>query len=231
LDDNTLKEELLRMTDLHTELVAEGNWADAVVSAEVSRLVVDVERFREDKEESMAAVGMGAVYTQTHNQRIMRRLMPERREELLKRYYDPHHLKLEQTVDSAIARTGRCLIIDVHSFPSTPLPCDSDQDKDRPQICIGTDDYHTPVPLAKATMEFYRKQGYIVKQNSPFSGSIVPRSYYLKAPLVQSIMIEINRSIIHDEKTGAIQAGGLEILKGVRLLVEEVSAYCRQSGQ
>jgi hypothetical protein len=84
------------------------------------------------------------------------------------------------------------------------------------------------VPLAKATTEFYRKRDYRVKQNAPFSGSIVPLSYYRKEPMVQSIMIEINRSIVHDEMTGALQPEGLEILiKGIKLLAESVSVFCR----
>jgi len=98
LSDDALNTELLCMTDLHTELAGRGNWAYAVVAANVSRLVVDVERFRDDSEECMAAKGMGAGYTHTHDGSLFRRITSVRREELLRRYYDTHHLRLEKAV-------------------------------------------------------------------------------------------------------------------------------------
>ena len=41
---------------------------------------------------------------------------------------------------------------------------------------------------------------YITKINSPFSGSIVPIRFYGKNRNVQSVMIELNRSLYMDEK-------------------------------
>jgi hypothetical protein len=35
-------------------------------------------------------------------------------------------------------------MIDSHSFPNQPLPCDDSQATDRPVICLGTDALHTP---------------------------------------------------------------------------------------
>lgn len=48
LSNEELQNEILKMTDFHTELSAAGNWAEFVMAAEVSRLVCDVERFRDD---------------------------------------------------------------------------------------------------------------------------------------------------------------------------------------
>jgi hypothetical protein len=56
----------------------------------------------------------------------------------------PHHARLTDAVDAALSEDGHCLIIDIHSFSSHPLPHEHDQDLDRPEICIGTDQFHSP---------------------------------------------------------------------------------------
>jgi hypothetical protein len=41
-------------------------------------------------------------------------------------------------------RHDHCLIIDVHSFSSVPLPHEPDQTPRRPEVCIGFDRFHSP---------------------------------------------------------------------------------------
>ncbi len=93
------------------------------------------------------------------------------------------------------------LIIDCHSFPAIPLPYESNQSPDRPDICIGTDDFHTPKALTNQFVDLFKQRGYSVAINRPFSGSVVPGVYYQKNENVQSIMIEINRRLYMNEKT------------------------------
>jgi N-formylglutamate amidohydrolase len=49
------------------------------------------------------------------------------RESFLDRWYWPHHLHLERMVNDVVARSGCCLIVDCHSFPSIALPYEPDQ--------------------------------------------------------------------------------------------------------
>jgi N-formylglutamate deformylase len=93
----------------------------------------------------MAAKGMRALYTHdTKDKRFRSTLTGPKREKLLNKYYRPHHAQLTHLVQDAIARSNRVLIIDAHSFPNRPLPCDDGQATDRPDICLGTDAFHTP---------------------------------------------------------------------------------------
>jgi hypothetical protein len=109
----------------------------------VSRLVVDPERFRNDADEPMVARGMGAIYTRLSTGEPLRSLGETERRWLMETYYDPHHAKLENAVADALVRFGRCLIIDVHSFSSAPLPHEPDQTVPRPEVCIGFDKFHS----------------------------------------------------------------------------------------
>jgi N-formylglutamate amidohydrolase len=66
------------------------------------------------------------------------------RDRLIETWYRPHHQKLTVSVEQLIADGGSCIIVDCHSFSSRPLPHEPDQDPARPDICIGSDDWHTP---------------------------------------------------------------------------------------
>ncbi|MBR0092762.1 MAG: N-formylglutamate amidohydrolase [Lachnospiraceae bacterium] len=188
----------------------------------VSRLVCDVERFRDDAKEIMSRKGMGAIYTSCHDHSRLR-VMPEaHKEHLLKTYYDPYHKSFENMVQDRLDVFGHCLIIDGHSFPGIPLPYEIDQSKERPDICIGTDDFHTPGEMVDMLRVFFRKQGYTVALNAPFAGAIVPARYYRNNSNVQSLMIEINRGLYIDhqvrkkpqyEKIKTDIAGAIRMLK------------------
>lgn len=192
------------MTDAYTDELFSSALAEAgSVVFPVSRLILDPERFKDDAEEPMAARGMGVVYERTSDGATLRkRPRAEERDDLLDRFYRPHHADLTRCVSTTVARCGRCLIIDGHSFPSVPLPYEQDQDKDRPDICIGVDDFHTPAALRDAAVAAAKNLGWSVLVDRPFAGAIVPLTHYRKDSRVASIMVEVNRRIYMDEHTG-----------------------------
>ena len=102
--------ELRLMTDWYTDELFEFPAPRLVFP--VSRLVCDPERFREDENEPMSRVGMGACYTRTHDGRPLRLLAPAAREAILRRWYDPHHRRLTELTRRALLRRGACLIVD-----------------------------------------------------------------------------------------------------------------------
>jgi N-formylglutamate deformylase len=146
LDDAVLNTELLRMTDAHTDELFPPTPVEAGrVIVPVSRLVCDVERFPSDENELMAARGMGAIHTRTSLGEVLR-APPDAtsRQALLDRWYWPHHLKLERIVNDVAARSGVCLIIDCHSFPSVALPYEVDQTAHRADFLY----WHGFIPYA-----------------------------------------------------------------------------------
>ena len=123
-------------------------------------------------------------------------------EVLLNAYYRPHHQRLADAVDAELKREGRAVILDCHSFLSMPLPYERDQNPERPDICIGTDDHHTAGALLEAVKDQCRAEGISFGVNRPFAGCIVPMAHFAKNRDVCSIMLEVNRRLYLDEKTG-----------------------------
>lgn len=222
LDDQELKNEILKMTDHFTvRLFCSDIAPQNIVRASVSRLVVDVERFVEDSAEPMSGKGMGVIYTQTSDGRPLRRPMsPNERRLLLERYYIPHHQSLEQRVDEKLGRYGKCLVLDCHSFPSAALPYEgSAAGEKRPDICVGTDRFHTPPELAEGLIMEFSAVGFRVALNYPFAGVVVPISRYKQDNRVHAVMVEINRNLYMDEATGEPNNSLPELGKFVRATI------------
>ncbi|MDT0392980.1 N-formylglutamate amidohydrolase [Streptomyces dubilierae] len=222
LDDEALARELDHITDAHTDRLAEAAAGRAAVTPwrfvnRLSRLVVDPERFPDEREE-MRAVGMGAVYTRTTHGAALR---PEDFEAgpLVERYFLPYARAMTRAVTDRLAATGRAVIVDVHSYPSRRLPYELHGDGPRPPVCLGTDAFHTSPALLAAAREAFGETGL----DSPFGGTYVPLEFYGLDPRVEALMVEIRRDTYMTEPGGA--AGpGLERLAGaLAALVDAVS--------
>jgi N-formylglutamate deformylase len=226
-DNRTLALELLRMTDAFTDdLFAPTPFEAARVVFPVSRLVCDVERFPDDANEPMALRGMGAVYVKTTDGRPLRaHLTAAERARLIETWYRPHHQKLTQSVEELIAAARSCTIVDCHSFSSRPLPHEPDQDPARPDICIGTDDWHTPARLRDELVAAASAAEFSVLVDRPFAGALVPAKHYRREPRVRAVMIEINRKLYIDEQTGERLPSFGEIRQAVSEMLAVVGRY------
>ena len=226
LSDAELDDEVLKMTDHFTkDLFADGVRDSQIVAAPISRLVVDMERFEDDSEEPMSKIGMGVIYTHTHNGEMLRReINQEERENLLNEWYRPHHQLLSYAVEKSVQCYNRCLIIDCHSFPRAALPYENAARINRPELCIGTDEYHTPKELSDSLVLAFEDSGRSVSLNDPFSGSLVPKDYYHNDKRVESVMIEVRRDLYMDEYTGLRKLNKFDVLR--QQIRVAVSAYC-----
>lgn len=218
LDDEALALELLRMTDHYTdELFALGPADGIIVDFPVSRLVLDPERFEHDEQDRMSARGMGVVYTHTSQGTPLRNEpSAAEREALLARFYRPHHARLTKRVNESLAACGSCLVIDCHSFPSRALPYELDGAGVRPDICIGTDSYHTPLSLVERARSMFEHAGFTVAIDTPFAGALVPAAHYRRDQRVSALMIEVNRGRYMNEETGERLSDFAEVGERIR---------------
>jgi N-formylglutamate amidohydrolase len=191
-----------------------------VVRAEVSRLVIDVERFADDRLEPMAKLGMGMVYTHTHDGRPLRHSTCQlQRQSLMQTWYEPHHDHLNSLTQRCLEKYGKALVIDGHSFSTKPLPYERAESSRRPQICIGTNELHTPTWLVDALEDGFWQQGFSVGVNHPYSGCMVPSVSFGKDSRVMSVMLEIRKDLYLNEETGEKHAEFDRISKAIRMVL------------
>lgn len=227
LDDGALSTELDHMTDAHTGLIATRAAATAgptpwILRNTLSRLVVDPERFPDEREE-MRAAGMGAVYLRTSHGMPLRADDPGHTEDLLTRHYRPYATAMTDLVAARMAAVGHAVILDVHSYPSRPLPYELHAAGNRPAVCLGVDSFHTPGWLHDAAAKAFSPVGDL-DVNTPFSGTYVPLEHFRRARNVAALMIEIRRDTYMTEPGGAPHDGIDAVVRALARLVDTASA-------
>jgi N-formylglutamate amidohydrolase len=200
LNDEELQQNLYAFTDWNTQDLFSHREFPCRVISNISRMVCDMERFRDDSQEEMALHGFGAVYTKDAFLRPLRTFDRIKRELILRLYYDPHHKALENAVSDMVKKHGKCLIVDCHSFSGTPLPYEPEQETNRPDFCIGTVSGHTDGHLVKTALKVLQTPNVSVALNYPYSGSMLPVKFGGDAR-VQTIMIEVNRTLYQKQNS------------------------------
>ncbi|MFI2213290.1 N-formylglutamate amidohydrolase [Streptomyces sp. NPDC020141] len=222
LDDAALERELDHLTDAHTaELAAVAADRCAVTPwrfvNRLSRLVIDPERFPDEREEMLAA-GMGAVYTRTSHGEELRPAAVDPGP-LIERYFAPYARAMTAAVAGRLAATGRAIVVDVHSYPSARLPYELHGEGPRPPVCLGTDAFHTPPGLtARAEKAFAGFGG--TGTDSPFAGAYVPLGFYGTDARVGALMIEIRRDLYMCEPGGPAGPGLTTLAHALAELVD-----------
>lgn len=187
-----VEENINLLTDWATDKIFDVDGVEKIV-APFSRLFCDVERF-EDELEPMANVGRGFFYTNGYDGSELRKPNEDLKNLVHKDYYLKHHELFYDKARERLDKHGVCYIIDCHSFNDNPIVPFIEQPKS-PDICIGTDPFHTPNYLLNYTLNYFTKIGYSVEVNNPYSGCIIPKPYFLKNDKVKGIMIEVNKRL------------------------------------
>jgi len=222
LTDEELSYELDQMTDSHTDLIANNAVADLsskpwIFKNQLSRLVIDPERFP-DEREVMNKVGMGAVYMKTSTGKNLRSedFNPA---PLIDKYFKPYAKAFTDLVSKLLLKHEAVLIIDVHSYRLNQHPNAVNHGQVRPPICLGTDDFHTPKWLAQLAKDCFSSVGEVI-ENQPYAGSYVPLDFYGKDQRVLSLMLEARADQFLDEKLQP-HAGLVRVVSALSTLISK----------
>ena len=157
-----------------------------------SRILCDVERFNSE-EEIMNRVGMGVLYTKTHDLKTLR-VTPSK--DIIS-LYDKHHKELNVLCKKKLETNDEILFIDLHSFSNDALPYELNKEQKRPNICLGINERYNK-KIIKKIITIVENFNYTYSINEPFSGCLLP-SEYMYDDRVHGVMIEINKLIYNDE--------------------------------
>ena len=186
--------EIAMVTDWYTDELF-GLPGIARTQTPVSRVVLDLERFIDDKREPRAAVGQGVIYSHdTLGRQIRRALLDEERQALLDNYYYPWSLKLEMDTEQQLRLWGHCLLLDCHSFPAESLENQKPYEISPPDICLGIHSENTPQWLIDSCHRLFLDRGYSISVDFPYAGCLVPDRFEGDSR-VPAIMLEVNRRL------------------------------------
>lgn len=210
ISDAEITSELRVMTDHYTDELVAGYQSCSLIASGLSRFIVDVERFPDEREE-MLSVGMGAFYTHGSQRQEIRKVDPARMPEL-RDYFDAYSQAFEDLVTKTLEKHGHAYILDIHSFPEMPLPYEVHSEETRHEIIIGTTEGHTsPAFLATILKAF---EGFDTGTDTAFKGAYVPLKYYEAGDeRVQSAMLEIRRDLYMNEETLEIKREGFNLVR------------------
>ena len=164
LGEPELAAELAALTDHRTDAIAVAAAGRAAVRPwvlvnPVSRFVVDVERFPDEREE-MAAVGMAAVYTARHPRSATagRRSHP-RRTRCWPRSTGRGRRRCRSWSSSGCGPPAGPCCSTCTPTRVGPLPYELHADGPRPAVCLGVDPVHTPPWLVEAARRAFAPLG------------------------------------------------------------------------
>ncbi len=183
-----------------------------ILIAKCSRAVLDLNRSRkaldnnmfkeiilqsEPDEKKMLSYGLGVLPRLIQNENIFKSKLPTcYGNHILKTFYDPFHLSIQTQIEALLSRFGVCYHFDLHSMPQRAVK----NMKKIPDIVLG-DNYQKScsLELINYIKDQFEKHGLVVSINQPYAGGFITRNYGNPSKGIETVQIEVNRSIYMDE--------------------------------
>ena len=183
-----------------------------ILIAKCSRAVVDLNRSREaidndmfkgavimdqPDEKKMVSYGLGVFPKIIYNKPIFKTKLPvSYSRQMLKNYYDPFHMSVSKQLEFLLKKFGFCFHFDLHTMPSEALK----HFKIKPDIVLGNNfGKSSSENLIYNLKNHFEKFGLKVGINNPFAGGYITRHYGNPLMGIETVQIEINRTLYMDE--------------------------------
>ena len=180
--------------------------------AKCSRAVVDLNRSRKSidndmfngvaiigqpDEKKMLSYGLGVFPRFISDKLIFKTKLPlSYSKKMLEEYYDPFHKSLSNQLELLLNKFGFCYHFDLHTMPSHALK----HFKVQPDIVLGNNfGKSSSENLISYIKNSFEKFGLKVEINNPYAGGFITRKYGNPLAGIETIQIEINRSLYMDE--------------------------------
>ena len=143
----------------------------------------------------------------------------------------PFHENLTSLLKQAVMHHGQAYLLDIHSMPSGALNKWAARRGGKsalPDIVIG-DRFGTSCrsELTLTVEAFLKAAGYKVTRNTPYAGGYITQSYGLagrQVPHVESLQIELSRSLYMDEETYLCHEGFARLQEDLTEMVRHLKS-------
>ena len=148
-------------------------------------------------EKKMLSYGLGVFPKIISNKSIFKtKLSISYSKKMLEEYYDPFHKSLSKQLEFLLKKFGFCYHFDLHTMPSKALK----HFKIKPDIVLGNNfGKSSSENLIYNIKNSFEKFGLKVEINNPYAGGYITRHYGNPLVGIETIQIEINRSLYMDE--------------------------------
>jgi N-formylglutamate amidohydrolase len=222
------RDALMRDADIHVDKLYEHvpRFGATLLSARVSRYVVDLNRSRDDVDAATVsdhptpalAQPRGVVWRATTDGRpvLTRPLTYASLNRRLETFYAPYHRALRDQLTQMRERFGYAILLAGHSMPSRGRSLHVDTGSIRADIVPGTQGRTTAsarvIDLVDA---HFRAAGLTVRHDDPYKGGFTTQHYGKPREHWHAIQIEINRALYVDEETFEQRRGDFEKLQSL----------------
>lgn len=193
----------------------------ALLSANVSRYVVDLNRAEDDVDASTvpdhpAPAGTqprGVVWRATTDGRPILRRGLSYRDLLarLNRFYLPYHEALQGTLQQLKARHGHVILLAAHSMPSRGRNLHADPGTMRADVVPGTRGRTSAAASVIDVVDsHFRDAGLSIRHDDPYRGGFTTSHYGRPQDGVHAVQVELNRALYVDEATAEPKPGAFE---------------------
>ena len=175
----------------------------AVLDLNRSRKALDNTMFKEiilhsdPHEKKMLSYGLGVLPKLIQNETIFKsKLTTYYGNHILETFYDPFHLSIQTQIEALLSKFGVCYHFDLHSMPQRAVK----NMKKIPDIVLG-DNFRKScsLELINYIKDQFEKHDLIVSINQPYAGGFITRNYGNPSKGIETIQIEVNRSLYMDE--------------------------------
>lgn len=186
------------ITDIKTNKLFGANTYKKIIFKK-SRVFCDVEKFDDNNLEVMSKFGMGVIYTHTNKGVEFAKINNEYKNYIIQNFYKPYHQKLDKLATKYLNSGKNVVFVDCHSF-SDDIIMFENKKQNLPQICLGYNSNYNK-PLINFVKQHFENSGYIVKENYPYDGTMVPNQVLKnKNKNFFSFMLEINKEVYLQNK-------------------------------
>lgn len=229
---------IARDADLYVdELAADTPTTGAtLVTAGVSRLVVDLNRAPHEYDELTAEGGLREAHprgvlwrlTTDGDPVIAGRLSRGEVERRLARFHRPYHALLRRLLEEKRERFGFAVLLSAHSMPSQarPLRVRPGEDLDPLEVVPGTrGGTSAHAMIARTTELVARASGLSVRHDDPYRGGFITASMGRPAEAIHAIQVEVARRLYMDERSFARIEPGFSALRALFTALAEALSF------